>query len=125
MIELEESPEQRDLWATLSFRRMDPRDCAHRIVRVLVDEKHVGTLNFGDSLEVSVPPGLHSVTVDNTWTSKTETVPIHPQSRIHFSTGNTASGCAMTLLFTIGISALGVFLDVLEPNGSNENDFPA
>lgn len=124
MIELEESPEQRDLWATLSFHRNDPRDCTHRIVRVLIDEKHVGTLNYGDRLDVSVPPGLHSITVDNTWISKTETVPIHPRAKLGFLTGNTASGCAMTLLFTIGISALGVFLEPFEPKGSADSQFP-
>lgn len=111
MPERRSSLEAKEEEATLSIVRNDPRDCTYRIIRVLVDEEPQDSLNFGETLEVKVRPGLHTVTVDNTWVSKSLTVACRPRSKLSLVTANIANGCALTLLFTLGISPIGLILE--------------
>ena len=95
----------------LIIRRDSERDCTFRIIKVSVDEKSAGIVNFGETLKLDVPAGLHTVTVDNTWTSRTITISCEPEESVEVMTGNTAGGCFLTMLFVIGMCPMGIFLE--------------
>ncbi|MFN8220198.1 MAG: hypothetical protein U0S12_08735 [Fimbriimonadales bacterium] len=105
------APDDRDEAAVLAIRRNSPKDCTYRVIHVYVDEELLATLNWNDSFVTKVKPGLHTVTVDNTWTSKSQTIAFEPHEHLGYVVGNTVNGCFLTLLMTIGVSPMGIFLD--------------
>lgn len=107
-----ESFEAREDVARLVIHRQDPRDCTYRIIHVSVDEKPEGSLNWNETLTVDVRPGLHTITVDNTWAKRTLTVACAPRASVHLTTGNVVTGFFLTLLLTIGVAPMKIFLEI-------------
>ena len=100
--------------AILVFRRDDPRDTGLRQVEVFVDGAHIGTLKVGGSVEHAVEPGRRSIRVYNTLVSKTLELQLASGERAVFAVGNKPMGCLFMFAASMGIGAMGVFIERIE-----------
>lgn len=107
----QESSENLENAATLVIYRNAPKDCTYRIIHLSIDEVREASLNWNESVTVKLKPGLHTITVDNTWATKRITIACHPDETIRLVTGNVVTGVLLTLLLTIGVAPMKIFLE--------------
>ncbi|MBI5708369.1 MAG: hypothetical protein HZC36_15410 [Armatimonadetes bacterium] len=96
---------------TLTVRRDSPKDSGFRQVHVFLDERPIGVLNPGDSVQEEIEPGKHALKVYNTLVTKSLEFEVAAGDSVAFMTGNQASGCLMAIAVSFGIGVMGVFLE--------------
>lgn len=99
---------------TLTVRRDSPKDSGFRQVHVFLDERPIGILNPGDSVEEEIEPGKHALKVYNTLVTKSLEFEAVEGQPVAFLTGNQASGCLMVIAVSFGIGVMGVFLEPIK-----------
>lgn len=108
-----DGPAESTSQAVLSFRRDDPRDTGLRQVEVYLDGNPIGILRVGGKSEVQANPGKHAIRVYNTLVSKTLEVELAPGEHARFVVGNKPMGCLFMFAASMGIGAMGVFIERL------------
>jgi hypothetical protein len=97
--------------ATLMVERNSPDDAQQREIIVLVDGEWIAELTFGKSVTQEIPPGDHTLTVDNTWNKKSVAFTAQDGETIRFKTKNTSSRIAEFFLMIFGAGPLKVSVE--------------
>jgi hypothetical protein len=100
--------------AILSIRRDSPNDVKMRAVIVAIDGVRRGQLTYGQSLELELEPGKHTLILDNTWAKKAVDLELSPGSRRTLVVGNRPGGCFLAGLAFAGAGPTQVFVEEAE-----------
>ena len=71
--------------ATIQIRRDSPKDIKIRGLEILLDDKRVANLKYGQSVSLKVCPGSHVLKVTNSLYSKSEAFSLEAGETAHFS----------------------------------------
>lgn len=85
----------------VTIRRNSSRDIKMRDLYVEIDGEPTDTLQFGESLELELPAGHHTIKVTNRVYSKSEDFSIQPGESVRFDVGNVPSRGLVALLMAI------------------------
>ncbi|HRI43252.1 MAG TPA: hypothetical protein PLL78_00265 [Fimbriimonadaceae bacterium] len=85
-----------------------------RFVVVSVDGSRQGQLSYGQSLEIRLEPGTHTLLLDNTWAKKTVEVDLPAGSTRTLVVGNRPGGCFLAGLAFAGAGPTQVFAEEAE-----------
>jgi hypothetical protein len=96
--------ELKDSWkATITVRRKSRADIGHREVYLLLDDKEIGILRYGEELTQEVEPGAHRLKAHNTLFRKTLDFTLAVGEHASFTTINRAGfGTYSVLAFFLG-----------------------
>jgi len=97
--------------ATLVVRRVSPTDVKMRYVIVSVDGSRQGQLAYGQSLEIRLDPGRHTLLLDNTWAKKSLEIDLAAGSTRTLLVGNRPGGCFLAGLAFAGAGPTQVFVE--------------
>lgn len=100
--------------AILSIRRDSPSDVKMRSVIVAIDGVRRGQLAYGQSLELELEPGQHTLLLDNTWAKKSMDLDLAPGSHRTLVVGNRPGGCFLAGLAFAGAGPTQVFVEEAE-----------
>lgn len=95
---------------TLTVARDSPRDLKFRGIDILLDGKFVGGLTYGNSLSISIDPGVHSLTATNRLKSKSVEFEARPGETLQFQTVGVALGGIWAMMAMLGTVAYRVEL---------------
>ena len=90
--------------------RRSERDSQARVVEVSIDGEYRGTLSYGDTLFMSVKPGLHILQVDNTLYRRRMPFAVRRGETATFETVNMVKGFWYMVLVVVGVSKFEVEL---------------
>lgn len=99
--------------ATLHVDRNSDRDVRCRFILVKVDGRQVGSMNFGQHLEIDLEPGRHEVVFDNTWTKKSLFFDVGEGDEYAIQIGNSASFLARLWMSVLAAFPTRLFVSVL------------
>ncbi|HVT11265.1 MAG TPA: hypothetical protein VHE55_03285 [Fimbriimonadaceae bacterium] len=99
--------------ATLAVTRDSARDLKIRGVEILLDGRFVGNLNYGESLDVPIEPGPHTLTATNRLKSKSAEFEAKPEEVVRFRTTGIAMGGIWAVMAMLGTVAYRVELERL------------
>jgi hypothetical protein len=100
-----------DAPARVTISRTNPDDVAQRQVIVSIDGQKKGTLMFGDSVTVEIPPGPHRLRAYNTLVWKNVSFDAKPREHIQFLITNRTSRMTLGFLALMGVAPLYVTID--------------
>lgn len=86
---------------TLIVSRRAHKDIKMRDLYVLVDGEEADTLQFGETMEMDLPPGDHRVKVTNRMLSKSSEFSISAGEKVEFEVGNVPSYSPFTIVMLI------------------------
>lgn len=99
---------------TLEIRRDSEKDIKIRDLQVLLDGKEVGHLVFGDSIRLTIEPGVHNIKVTNTLYSRSQKFEIEDGETITFQAGNKMPAAWAWFLMMVCVAPYGVILTRVE-----------
>jgi len=95
---------------TLAVMRTSPRDIKIRDLYIGVDGTEIGNVPYGETLEIPVTQGEHSLTATNRLFTKHATFTCEGDQRVEFEVANVASGCGGLLFVVVGMGPYKVDL---------------
>jgi hypothetical protein len=100
-----------DEQATITVRRMAPDDVQIREILFNLDGERVAALKYGDSITLPVPPGHHTLKVDNTFNWKILELDVAPGEHRKFLTKSRAGRFSWFLILFLGAGPLYVSIE--------------
>ena len=97
--------------ATLTVDRNSSDDAQQRQIVISLDGEPIAELMFGDSVTKDIPPGPHTILVDNTWNKKTMDFTANEGETLQFLVKNHSSRIAEFFLMIFGAGPLKVSLE--------------
>jgi hypothetical protein len=92
--------------ASITVSRISDEDVGFREVFILVDDRQVAILRFGDSFTCEVPAGPHRLRAHNTLFSKTHELVLQPGEHVRFVAVNRAGWGTFGLLLMLGVAPI-------------------
>jgi hypothetical protein len=92
--------------ARITVTRVHPNDVQDRQIVVSLDGRHIGTLLFGKTVSLEVPPGPHRLKAHNTLFWKNLEVDLQPGEHARFEVLSRAGTGTLGLLGLIGVGPL-------------------
>jgi hypothetical protein len=105
------------LEARVSLSRTFPDDWADRTINVWVNGERLRPIRYGQTIEVSLPPGRHSVKVHNTLRGKSLEFDAAPGEHVRLACGNQTAAGGLLMMLMMGVAALRVRLERLSGSG--------
>lgn len=99
------------LQARISVTRNYDDDWADRVIYLWVNGERLAPIRYGQTVEVEVPPGRHTVKVHNTLRGRTEEFDAAPGEHIRFVCGNQTASGGLLMMLMMGVAALRVRLE--------------
>ncbi len=91
--------ELRAAWTSrVTVRRQSPNDMGVREIAVLLDGERIAWLKYGEEVTVDVPPGPHTLKVDNTLFKKQLAFDVSVGEHATFLTSNYAGRATFSML---------------------------
>jgi len=105
--------ELRASWTSrVTVRRQSPNDMGVREIAVYLDGERVAWLRNGEEVTVDVPPGPHTLKVDNTLFKKTLDFTVTVGEHVSFMTANYAGKATYSMLmFLFGGNLIYLLLE--------------
>jgi hypothetical protein len=103
--------------AKLSIRRDSPKDIKIRGLFILVDGREVANLTYGQSFEMVISPGEHTLKATNNLYSRSTTFIAEPDRTYAFRGANVMSKVWMVLIGWSGIAPYKVELERTDADG--------
>ena len=97
--------------AKISVSRTSPKDIKIRGLEVLLDNKTIKDLQFGETFEHEVTPGKHTLKVNNTLYNKSVDFDVQAGQTAKFNAGNYVSGLGGVAFVVVGMGPYKVFLE--------------
>ena len=88
----------------LIVQRNSEADLKMRDLLVRIDDAPAFNLNFGQTKELEIEAGEHTLFATNRLYSKTETFEIQSGATIAFEVANIPTGCLSLILMSVGMS---------------------
>ena len=104
----------------ITVARTLENDIGFRDVILLLDEKRLATLRYGQSVTRDIEPGHHKLRAHNTLTRKTVEFDVQPGDHMRFVTSNRA-GFGTSLMFLLGVGPIYI---TLQQEGDRALDGP-
>jgi hypothetical protein len=100
----------------LTLHRTSTQDEQSRQIVCHLDGVRIATLLFGDSSQVEISPGRHTLRVYNTLVWKTIHFDVAPGAHVHFTVWNRAWGGYYVMLLMLGAAPLGLRVGLGQPD---------
>lgn len=93
---------------TVTVDRNSTDDAQQREIKIVLDGEQIAELLYGQTVSKEIPPGAHTLLVDNTWNKQALQFTAGENEQIHFLTKNHASSFSQFLLGIFGAGPLKV-----------------
>jgi len=92
--------------ARLTIARTLPEDAGQRQVYVSLDGERIATLYNGEAVSREIPPGSHTVRLNNTLVWKTIHLDLKPGEHAEYQIANKAGRMVLPFLAVMGVAPL-------------------